>query len=45
MYVGVDDLKDEHKDENKKFLVDFVIRHRDSYPGDSLIPAILYLKQ
>ena len=33
VYVGVDDLNYEHDDETKKFLVDFIISHRDGYQG------------
>ena len=33
VYVGVDDLSAEFKDENKKFLLDFIISHKDGYKG------------
>ena len=33
VYVGVDDLNYEHDDETKKYLVDFIISHRDGYQG------------
>ena len=34
VYVGVDDLSEEFKDEKKKFLVDYIISHKDGYKGE-----------
>ncbi|XP_023320892.1 uncharacterized protein LOC111695714 [Eurytemora carolleeae] len=33
VYVGVDDLSAQFKDETKKFLLDYIISHKDGYKG------------
>ena len=36
VYVGVDDLSAQFKDETKKFLLDYIISHKDGYKGSVL---------